>query len=73
MHYRDAKDFLGILHFNLLSIPTAFNKFEINVTVKVFLNPSVKYLTLIFTAIGRPSHKIVGFCAAVLAPLVIYN
>ena len=25
-----------------------------------------KYLTLLFTAIGRPSHKIFGFCVAVL-------
>ena len=32
---------------------------------------SPKYLTLLFTAIGRQSHNIFGFCVAVLAPGVI--
>ena len=35
-----------------------FNKFEKNVKVKVF----------VILAIRQPSHKIFGFCAAVLAP-----
>ena len=34
---------------------------------------SPKYLTLLFTAIGRPSHNIFGFCVAVLAPGVLTN
>ena len=34
---------------------------------------SPKYLILLFTAIGRPSHKIFGCCVAVLAPTVVTN
>ena len=34
---------------------------------------SPKYLTLLFTAIGRTSHNIFGFCVAVLAPGVLTN
>ena len=33
----------------------------------------LKYLILLFTVIGRPSHKIFGFCVAVLAPGVVTN
>ena len=45
-----------------------FKKFEMNFKVKVFVIHCPKYLTLLFTAIGRPSHKIFGFCMAVSAP-----
>ena len=34
---------------------------------------SPKYLILLFTDIGLPSHKILGCCVAVLAPRVITN
>ena len=32
---------------------------------------SPRYLTILFTATRRPSHKIFGYCVAVLAPGVI--
>ena len=43
------------------------NKFEMS-KLRFLSIHSSKCLTLLFTAIGRPSHKIFGFRVAVLAP-----
>ena len=66
-------NFLGEIAFQFIEYTHSvddftFNKFEMNVKVKVFVIHSPKYLTLLFIAIGRPSHKVFGLCVAVLAP-----
>ena len=67
------KNFFGEITFQFIEYTHCvdnftFNKFEMKVKVKVFVFHRPKHLTLLFTAIGRPSHKIFGFCVAVLAP-----
>ena len=67
------KNFFGERAFQFLEYTHCvddftFNKFEMNVKVKAFVIHSPMHLTLLFTAIGRPSHKIVGFYMTVLTP-----